>query len=74
MVDVWEEIGDAVMSDENADGVVAASQNESCDDVVDADSNTADNADHNVVDGLTDGIVEEELSSISSRRSREDSA
>ena len=31
-----------------------------CDDVVDADSNNADNSD--VVDGLTDGIVEEEFS------------
>ena len=57
---------DRIVRVERCDGVVVARKKERCDDVVDADSNTADNND--VVDGLTDGIVGEELSIVISRR------
>ena len=40
-------------------GGVVARKNERCDDVVGVDGNVADNSD--VVDGLTDGVVEEEF-------------
>ena len=46
-------------------GVVVARKKERCDDVVDADSNTADNSD--VVDELTDGTVEEEFDRVVGR-------
>ena len=69
MVDTWREVGEAVMIAENARrkwecvglvGVVVARQKEqSGDDCVVADDASADNADHDVVDSLTNGIVKE---------------